>query len=134
MKALKLRNLYSATLLWAFLLFGVSSAFAQSGSWTKKSNSISGTWSITDKGGKKTISLKGFKTATAPDLKIFLSPNSAAQVSSRNATKGAVLVAKLKSSKGDQSYALPAGVDLSKYKSVIIHCEKYSKVWGVSNL
>ena len=116
------------------LLFGVSSAFAQSGSWTKKSNSIRGTWSISDKGGKKVISLKGFKTATAPDLKIFLSPNTTAKVSSKNATQGSVLVAKLKSSKGDQSYTLPAGVDLSKYKSVIIHCEKYSKLWGSSNL
>ena len=80
------------------------------------------------------LSLKGFKTATAPDLKIFLSPQTSGQVTSRTATKGSVLVSRLKSSKGDQSYALPANLDLSKYKSIIIHCEKYSKLWGASKL
>lgn len=121
-------------LLFLSLLATASMAFAQSGSWTKKTNSIKGTWSIAAKDGKKVLSLKGFKTATAPDLKIFLSPQSASKVSSKTALKGSVLVSKLKSSKGDQSYVLPAGVDLSKYKSVIIHCEKFTKLWGAADL
>lgn len=116
------------------LLLSATIAFGQSGSWVKKTNTISGTWAISQKEGRKVISLKGFKTATAPDLKIFLSPESISEVSSRTATRGSVFVAKLKSSKGDQSYALPAGVDLSKYKSVIIHCEKYTKLWGAGQL
>ena len=87
-----------------------------------------------ESGGKKVLSLKGFKTANAPDLKIFLSPKTASAVSSKNATQGSVLVAKLKSNKGDQKYTLPANVDLSKYKSVVIHCEKYSKLWGAGKL
>lgn len=131
---MKTTTTQSVILLALTLFFGAAMAFGQSGSWTKKANSISGTWSITEKNGKKVLSLKGFKTATAPDLKIFLSPETSTKVSSRTATKGAVLVAKLKSSKGDQTYTLPAGVDLSKYKSVIIHCEKYSKLWGAGKL
>lgn len=131
---MKIKTTHTIALLLFSLLLGATAAFGQSGSWTKKANTVNGTWSITDKGGKKTISLKGFKTATAPDLKIFLSPNTVAGVTSKNATKGAVFVAKLKSSKGDQAYTLPAGVDLSKYKSVIIHCEKYSKLWGAGKL
>ena len=127
-------TMHYITLIIFTLLLGTASAFGQSGVWTKKANSISGTWRISDQGGKKVLSLKGFKTATAPDLKIFLSPESSAKVSSRTATRGAVLVAKLKSSKGDQSYVLPAGVDLSKFKCLLIHCEKYSKLWGTGKL
>ena len=128
-------NTTQSTFLLVFtLFFGALMAFGQSGTWTKKANTISGTWTISEKGGKKILTLKGFKTATAPDLKIFLSPESSTAVSSRSATKGALLVAKLQSSKGDQVYTLPAGVDLAKYKSVIIHCEKYSKLWGAGSL
>lgn len=109
-------------------------AFGQSGTWTKKANTINGTWSITEKDGKKVLSLKDFKTATAPDLKIFLSPKSVADVSSQNATNGSILISALKTTKGDQIYELPKGVDLSKYKSVVIHCQKYTKLWGAGKL
>ncbi|MBK1834091.1 DM13 domain-containing protein [Roseibacillus ishigakijimensis] len=116
------------------LFFGAITAAAQSGTWIKKANSISGTWSIGLQGGQRVIALKDFKTATAPDLKIFLSTKPADQLTSRNATNGALYVAKLKSSIGDQSYVLPKDVDLSRYKTVLIHCEKYSKLWGVGKL
>lgn len=132
--AMKTGITHTVTILFITLLLGVGTALGQSGTWTKKANSISGTWTITEKNGKKTLALKGFKTATAPDLKIFLSPETSAKVSSRTATKGSVFVAKLKSTRGDQSYPLPSGIQLSKYKSVIIHCEKYSKLWGVGKL
>lgn len=131
---MKTRSNYSIILILFSLLFGAAAALGQSGKWTKKTNSINGTWSISESGGKKVLSLKGFKTANAPDLKIFLSPKTASAVSSKNATQGSVLVAKLKSNKGDQKYTLPANVDLSKYKSVVIHCEKYSKLWGAGKL
>lgn len=131
---MKTTNNTSTALIFLSLLFSVGIAFGQSGTWTKKENTINGSWSITESGDKKVISLKGFKTASAPDLKIFLSPKSTSEVSSKNATKGSVLVAKLKTTKGDQSYTLPAGIDLSKYKSVVIHCQRFSKLWGVGKL
>ena len=131
---MKMKSKRAIAIFLCSMLFGPVMAFGQSGKWTKKANSISGTWSITEKNGKKILSLKGFKTAVAPDLKIFLSPQSSSKISSRTATTGSVLVANLKSSKGDQSYTLPSGINLSKYKSVIIHCEKYSKLWGAGSL
>lgn len=125
----------NATILSLFaVLFSMGLAFGQSGTWTKKANTINGTWSITEKDGKKVLSLKDFKTATAPDLKIFLSPKSVADVSSQNATNGSILISALKTTKGDQIYELPKGVDLSKYKSVVIHCQKYTKLWGAGKL
>lgn len=133
-RTMKTKKMNPLALFILTLIFGATACFAQSGSWTKKEKAIKGTWSIVEKDGKKVISLKGFSTKKAPDLKIFLSPQTVGGVTAKNAVKGSVLVSKLKSHKGDQSYVLPAGVDLSKYKSVIIHCEKYTKLWGAAAL
>ena len=108
------------------------SSFAQdtSGTWTKKSFAIKGSWKIEN----QEISLSNFSTKAAPDLKVFLSPLSASDLNNKNATTGAILVSKLQSVKGNQRYALPEGTDLSKYKSILIHCQKYSKLWGAASL
>jgi len=100
------------------------------GSWTTKSNSIKGTWKI--EGNK--LKLYSLSTKSAPDLKVFLSPNSLSSLKNSNATSGAVQIAKLAAPKGNQTYTLPKGTDVSNYKTIIIHCEKYSKLWGGSSL
>lgn len=107
----------------------------QSGTWTKKGFDIAGTWSIVDDGGQLFVVLDGkFRTKKAPDLKIFLSPTQANQLGNRNATKGSLKIAQLDSHQGAQRYPIPAGTDLSKYRSILIHCEKYTKLWGVADL
>ena len=98
--------------------------------WIKKSHVIQGTWIIEN----DQIVLKGLSTKKAPDLKIFFSPLTVSELNNKNAIKGAKFVAKLKSPKGDQRYALPKEMDWSQYKSVIIHCERYSKLWGAAPL
>ena len=116
----------------ATVLLLAISAIAQDakGTWTKKSYAAKGTWKIEN----NQITLNNLSTKGAPDLKIFLSPLSAKELNNKTATKGAKLVAKLKSPKGNQTYTLPKGVKLSKYKTVIIHCEKFSKLWAVAPL
>lgn len=105
------------------------------GAWTKKSYAASGTWMIVDRGGMIYVVLSGdFATKSAPDLKIFLSPLRSTDITARNATEGALLVAPLASNHGPQSYALPDGTDLKNYKSIIIHCQEYSVLWAVSDL
>jgi len=59
---------------------------------------------------------------------------SATEVKNKTAVPGSLLIAPLKSNKGAQSYVIPAGTDLSQYKSVIIHCEAYTKLWSASDL
>ena len=105
------------------------------GSWTKKSFKVSGTWSIVEKDGARYVTLSDdFKTRNAPDLKIFLSPTSASSANGRNATNGSVLIAPLSSNKGGQTYEIPADIDLSDYASILIHCEAYSKLWSAADL
>ncbi len=112
-----------------------ASATIASGGWEKKSFASAGTWSIVERDGRKFVVLSAdFSTKNAPDLKIFLSPKAGADLNGRNATEGSVLIAPLASNKGAQEYEIPAGVDLSAYKSIIIHCEAYAKLWSVSAL
>ena len=106
-----------------------------SGQWTKKTNKIAGNWSIVEKGGKRYVVLDSkFKTSNAPDLKIILSPTAIKDLKSKNAMQKAKIVSLLKSNKGAQTFEIPKGIDLTKFKSVAIHCEKYTKLWGGSAL
>ena len=106
-----------------------------SGTWSKKSFSVSGNWTLSTENGVTTVALdNAFKTKKAPDLKIFLSPLSPDQLNGGNATQGSLLVSPLSSNKGAQKYNIPAGTNLSQYKTILIHCEAFSKLWSVSAL
>lgn len=106
-----------------------------SGSWTKKSFKSSGTWEIYAEGDKTFVKLSAdFRTRNAPDLKIFLSPLAAKETNGRNATNGSVLIAPLTSNAGEQVYEIPASVNLADFKSILIHCEQYSKLWSAADL
>ena len=106
-----------------------------SGTWTKKKRTSKGTWSITREGGELFVKLDDdFSTRNAPDLKIFLSPLSAAEAANANATDGALLISLLSSNKGAQSYMIPSGTDLANYRSILIHCEDYTILWSAADL
>ncbi|MEM9552745.1 MAG: DM13 domain-containing protein [Acidobacteriota bacterium] len=125
--------LASVFLASVFLARPAQAQEVQRGSWTAKGFDIDGSWSIVNEGSQAVLVLdEGFSTKSAPDLKIFLSPKPLAQLENRNATDGAVLVARLKSNRGAQRYPLPG--DFASYVSLIIHCEKYSKLWGGADL
>lgn len=126
------------TLLLAVLL--VVPAFAAGkvlfqGTWTKKGFDIAGQWQIVEENGKVFVELDAaFRTKDAPDLKIFLSPLPLSELNNRNATEGALLVGPLSEHHGAQRLAVPAGTQLGRYKTIALHCEKYSKLWGGAGL
>ncbi|NOX83283.1 MAG: DM13 domain-containing protein [Alphaproteobacteria bacterium] len=106
-----------------------------SGVWTKKSFKSSGTWEIFSEGDKTFVKLSAdFKTRKAPDLKIFLSPLAAKDTNGRNAANGSVLIAPLTSRSGEQIYEIPEGIDFADFKSILIHCEAYAKLWSAADL
>lgn len=105
------------------------------GAWTKKSFKASGEWSIYTEDGRTYVKLSSdFRTRNAPDLKIFLSPQAASETSNKNATDGAVLISPLSSNAGEQVYEIPASVNLADYRSILIHCERFSKLWSAADL
>lgn len=124
--------LLTGIVLWSSAITGFADGeVLQESSWTKKTYAIKGVAELKKEDGNRWLILKDdFKTKNAPDLKLFLSPIVIANISSDNVLDGAVLIAPLKKNKRGQSYLLPEGTDLSQFKSIVLHCEKYSKVWG----
>lgn len=105
------------------------------GGWTKRYQKIQGSWSIVETAEGRFLELDdAFKTRRAPDLKLFLSPRAAADVTPNNAVDGSVLISKLRKARGGQRYELPADLDLEQFETLVLHCEQYTKLWGVSPL
>jgi len=109
--------------------------FATSGDFVKKSKKLKGSWSVVERDGATFIVFSDdFRAAKGPDLKIFLSPMSVADATGKTAVDGALNIGELQNTKGAQEYEVPAGVDLSQYGSVLVHCEAYSVLWGGGDL
>ena len=123
--------------LLVFVALSSLSTFAQKGNtWSKKYYTVSGNWSIENTGGKAYLVLHSdFKTSKGPDLKLFLTKKSATTLSKKDAVeKHGMLLGELKSIKGEQKYLIPSSVNISDYKSIVVHCEKYTKVWGAASI
>jgi hypothetical protein len=104
-------------------------------SFAKKKYKVSGTVTIVEENGQTILRLsEDFKTKSGPDLKIFLSPQSASTVTGRTAVNGSISLGALASNKGGSDYVLPAGVSLSNFQSILVHCEAYSVLWAAAEL
>ncbi|MFC7291888.1 DM13 domain-containing protein [Hirschia litorea] len=117
------------------VLAPVNAAYAEASvaehSFVKKDKKIKGGWSIIQRDGDSYIRFNDdFKTSNGPDLKVFLSPQTIEEVTGKTAIEGAINLGELISNKGSQEYKLPADLNASDFKSVLIHCEQYSKLWG----
>ena len=105
------------------------------GDFIKKKKKLKGSYEVVQRGSKTFIVFsEDFRASNGPDLKIFLSPTSFADVTGKTAVNGSINIGELKSTKGVQEYEIPAGVNLSDYASVLVHCEEYAVLWGGSDL
>lgn len=77
--------------------------------------------------GSLVIRFEGLDTSNGPDLRVVLSPEAATD--SRNYADR-LIVDELKGNIGDQNYVLDATVDLARYRSVVIWCERFSVAFG----
>ena len=83
--------------------------------------------------GKPLLRLEDFSTTNGPDLFVVLS--SSANPDQDGLKNGAYLqLDALKGNVGNQNYELPADVDLSQYKSVVIWCRAFNIVFGYAAL
>jgi len=86
---------------------------------------------VAEQNGQNVIQFNDdFKTKGGPDLKIYLSPHTVSDLDSGSVEGNSLKLSILKSNTGKQSYIIPADVNLSDYKSVVIHCEAYQVLWG----
>lgn len=91
MKSLLLALLASLTLLPM-----TSFALDANGFWTKINYKIKGTWTLTETDGKTVLTLsEDFKTKSAPDLKLFPSPQPISAINNKNALNESLLISPL---------------------------------------
>lgn len=93
-----------------------------------------GSAKIVKLGSDLTLELSGFKTIPGPDLKVYLVEAGNIKTSGDVKKSSFKSLGALKSPSGDQSYTIPAGTDLSKYKSVTIWCERFGVLFTSANL
>ena len=88
---------------------------------------------LRESSGARVLRLEGLTTSNGPDLFVYLSANPAhGPESAFDDTY--VSLGHLKGNQGDQNYALPANVDLSKYSSVVIWCHRFSAAFAAADL
>jgi hypothetical protein len=86
--------------------------------------------------GNQVLRLTHFKTSNGPDVHVLLIAASDAMDNDNFLDKNIerVELGKLKGNEGDQNYDIPAGTDLSKFKTVAIYCERFNANFGVAPL
>lgn len=95
-------------------------------------NGIASIYRLDD--GQRVLRLENFKSTNGPNLYVYLSGTASPRNSAQLSAAGEFEVAPLKGNIGNQNYALPAGLDLSKFKSVVIYCKHFHVVFGSAPL
>ncbi|MDD9911389.1 MAG: DM13 domain-containing protein [Ahrensia sp.] len=104
----------------------------QSGNvWHPKEHKAEGHWRIEADGDALILHLEDdFRTDSGPDVKLYLSRKSVHDIGNQERVEdNGVLIALLQSFDGAQDYTLPKVDDFGVFKSLMLHCEKYTAVW-----
>jgi hypothetical protein len=84
-------------------------------------------------GGSPILRLEHLSTSNGPDLRVYLSHVPASGDLHAYRT-GFIDLGALKGNRGSQNYAIPAGTDLSAFKSAVIWCRRFAVGFGVAPL
>ncbi|SEC94698.1 Electron transfer DM13 [Tenacibaculum sp. MAR_2009_124] len=103
--------------------------------WVPKNYTITGIWNFSIKSNVKYLVFgEDFKTNRGPDVKVYLSKKRIEDIDKRESVdEGGVFLGEIKFS-GSQEFKIPESINLKEYKSIVVHCQKYSAVWGGSNI
>ena len=84
--------------------------------------------------GNLALHLSDFRTSNGPDVVVYLVAAPDARDAGTVKRAGFVLVGELKGNVGDQTYELPASIDLARYRAVTIWCRRFSVNFGTAPL
>jgi hypothetical protein len=77
---------------------------------------------------------ENFEVGPGPDFHVYLVPAADIRSSSDVSDTMYVDLGRLRAFKGSQNYAIPAGVDLKKFPSVVIWCQQFSVLISPADL
>jgi hypothetical protein len=84
--------------------------------------------------GARILRLQNFFVDNGPDLYVYLVPINPVPNASGSDIPGYYSLGRLKGNIGDQNYELPADLDLSQYKSVVIWCQAFAVPFAAAPL
>jgi len=77
---------------------------------------------------------ENFEVGPGPDFHVYLVPKANVRSSSDVTDTMYVDLGRLRAFKGSQNYAIPAGVDLTQFPSVVIWCQQFSVLISPADL
>lgn len=83
--------------------------------------------------GSYVLRLEDLDTENGPDLRVYLS-EATASAQGREFAEDFVDLGALKGNRGDQNYEIPGGVDVSRFRSAVIWCRRFTVGFGVAPL
>jgi hypothetical protein len=128
--------------VFVFSALGAASLMAQdgnilaTGTFHGATHHTSGRATVYQTPNGQVLRITHFKTSNGPNVHVLLVAASDAK-DDENLFKenvDRVDLGQLKGNEGDQNYTIPAGTDLSKYKTVSIFCERFSANFGAAPL
>lgn len=84
--------------------------------------------------GEHLLRLTDFEVTNGPDLEVWLSASADPRSSADVKAVAFESLGQLKGNIGDQTYVVPADVDLSQFKSVVIWCEQFGVLFSPAPL
>ena len=87
--------------------------------------------------GSRVLSIENLSTSSGPDVHVWLSAANVVAGSDGTSTAGGAEyldLGSIKGNLGNQVYDIPAGTDLSKYRSVDLWCVQFSVSFGAAQL
>lgn len=78
--------------------------------------------------GQLVLRFEGFEVRNGPDLFVYLSPDAAGDPEA----KGALNLGGMRATKGNVNYEVPAGTDVSSFRSAVIWCRSFDVVFAVA--
>jgi hypothetical protein len=103
-----------------------------SGDFRKSEHPTSGTAQIVIQNGKKYLKFDdSFQSDSGPDLFVILHRQDSPKSYGKS---DYISLGRLKKVSGQQMYAIPNGVNITKFKSVVIWCKKFNATFGFAPL
>ncbi|GAA4880395.1 DM13 domain-containing protein [Kitasatospora terrestris] len=84
--------------------------------------------------GSTVLRLENLSTSDGPDVRVYLSAEPAAVSRLDSLGDGALELDRLKGNLGNQNYTVPAGTDLSRFRSAVLWCHRFSVGFGAADL
>jgi electron transfer DM13 len=96
------------------------------------SHAASGRAAVVLVGGRRVLTLRGFRIAPGPRVRVLLVPRSVR--GDGDVRRDFKDLGVLKGNRGNQQYAIGAAVDLRRYRSVIFWCVPFTSTLARANL